>query len=986
MIPEKEHPVTTESNGTSAQDQVIAVALLQQLQTAEHIQHVREALATRLRQQILCQYPHSAAEMSIAGKNDQANENYHLCLTLGIDILFYTFPNKPAFITLPMLSGTSNERQVTPCQVAGIIFPLPGERVESTYERAALCERRLVWSVNRTLAFANGSLDFHPRVAIADPDHLSLWIGEQLPEQTTHPKVELSTARLCQVLTNGLDTVLGKGAYRLQINALETHEYEVSVCTNDGTLLELDCVGLARKPTQKKLAIFEEVSNVVGFRCNSIDLTDAARIEKSRRDMKGMRTRRSASTHTKKAKVLSVTQDLVNRWENLLATGANFCQLAVPELGESEWEHHPANEELPKTPEQGRVTRVRYVTHEQGPPSIGAKPSFLEIYGADGSIKIITLDAGAIYEGFSWKGPFKPSITEGIAPFEELLPQVPFWFRLTLLLKKAERQGASFLNIDGLDLSQLNHSHFQLLDIFNRLRPRDFKRFCKALAKISDVSIDDGEIQQLQLTLSTLSADTKFKDKVEHIGFLISHFHDDHIGFAAVVSSEIPQVMSVESLPWIKTFASRGAWQYEVTERIDRSTVLKEGTQERYRPPVLALMPYETRFLGSSAVSVTSLPVDHSIYGMTMFLITIYDTMGLPSYTVLYTGDFRFGDQGLTELTADVLSKIKVDALITDTTNIGSDSTIKPKEKTTPEAMVQQYAEQFQRAKGPVIIQLDPKDLETTYLISLAIAQANKAGTDRHLVYDIRHAAGANLFLQADQASSFFMADLQAQQATAQSLMTQPQDRTILEDTPVNLVQYHPRPRITSNTTINKSGKKQHSPVEQAVISEYSTQMTSFAQLLAKPKQLTGAVILVPPYKSLEQAFQTIADQVHGATVIRSHFFPYSNEDKSKIREDVKFCKRFGWNYESDLVIDGNSIRSAARPRFRMGGHAQQHELLRFIATLYEKNKDMVTIPVHGEHREKAATLLLDAIGKQLGISPRIVSRMRKNEFAIDLL
>lgn len=943
-----------------------------------------QQLTAHFEAQISQIYKDTAATLQVGHIFDQQQPCQYFSEVLGIDILFYTPPNKPAFMMLPVRDAHSNASEPVMCQVAGIIVPIGDETPVEAAERARLTERKLRWLVNRTLAQANGAMPFNPKIIVADQANLACWRDYHLPEQTTHPDNSTSTTEVCQVLTQSLDALLGKGTYSIQVHALDTHEFDLTIVNQQGEIIPLNFLGLGSQGTRKRGPVFEPVDHVVGLRVVPDMWSDEKRIELIRRDMKGMRRRLSTRTIAQRAKVLSVTRSLVRRWQDLFLTGEQFCE--VSEVVENEVNFESAAEEVAADELYGKssahVAEVRYVTYEKGPSSIGAKPSFLEVQLADGRVLTLTLDAGAIYEGFSWHGPFKPPFKEGIAPFEKLLPQVPLWLRLSLLLKKAEQQGITFLDLTGIHPANLSHSHFQLLDIFNRLRTVDFKRFCKALAQESDVTIDDEEVDELIAMLTELSSKSVFQHKREHIGFLISHFHDDHVGFAATVSSENMQLMSVESQPWISYFSSRNQWQYQVTERVDRTTLLKESSGERFRVPHAGLMPYETTFIHSH-VSVTSLPCDHSIYGSTMFLVTIYDELKLPMYSVLYTGDYRFGDQKLSEKTMEVLSKIKVDSIITDTTNIGADESIKPKKKTTPEKMVENFADVIGRARGPVIIQLDPKDLETTFLINLAVTEANKKGGNRRLIYNLKLAAAANLFMQIDQASGFFMADPEAQQLTARLLMAAA-DQEVLEQ-PVNLLRYHPRPRLNSQVRILDRGKQSYSPIERAVLEEYSGQVLKTAEFLGK-KNSHEAVLIIPPYMSLEQELAAIVDRLPAATVVRAHFFPYSAADKSQVRSDYNFCAQHGWKYETDLQITPHSIVTASQPRFRMGGHAQPDELIRFLETLYAKNNDLLVIPVHGENRGKAADQIQNKIKESLGIDANVVVRMTKDGFVKRLM
>lgn len=765
---------------------------------------------------------------------------------LELDFLFASGPS-PAYITLPAWTQEHQKLVLDNfAQVAGVIFPYRGETLEQAHKRAQNINRQLRYSSNRTLAVANGTLDLHPIIAVADPEQLKLW-REAAAQQALPPLLpyrvptDISTTKLCQLLTRALSEVLPPDSYWLQVHALENHEYEVGLMDRHGKPLEMDFLGL-ESGAKRKQPKLEEVDNVIGFKCFPLLVSNEQRLEETRQAKEATRLRHP-SRHHRGVRILSVNATLLREWEEYMKDDTFICRPSenphlLPETTEAP--PHPVASSFPN-----RINTIRYVTHEHGEPSIGAKPSFIEVHLHDGRKLVLTLDAGAIYEGFSWKGPFKPSIELGIAPYENILPQVPGWFRLSLLLNKAKKQGLSFLNTVDIDTQQASHSHFQLFDLFQRLRPAEFRRFCQRLAETSGTQISDEEIESVAASLQRLQTHPHFSQTTEHIAFLISHFHDDHIGFAAMVSSDIPQVQSIESLPFVTHFSSRSQWQSEVTTRRDRPTLLKEGSDRSYQPPLLSLMPYETRFLAGGLISVTSLPCDHSIYGSTMFLITVYDDFALPLQKILYTGDYRFGDSGLTEKTMEILTKIGVDTLVTDTTNIGINTNIKPKEKPSPEELLQNYADVMTQAPGAVLVQLDPKDIRTSFLLE----QAAKY-TGRQLVVNLNSAAIQNLFLLEDQASNFFLADPEAQALTARLLISHAPDQMVLNE-PVNLLEYHPRPRLDSRTFILDPNKKQLSPPQRAVKEEYGSTFRTFAQLLSKKEQLKQCLIISSSASSL---------------------------------------------------------------------------------------------------------------------------------------
>jgi hypothetical protein len=151
------------------------------------------------------------------------------------------------------------------------------------------------------------------------------------------------------------------------------------------------------------------------------------------------------------------------------------------------------------------------------------------------------------------------------------------------------------------------------------------------------------------------------------------------------------------------------------------------------------------------------------MYGATMYLVIVYDDLSASVQTLLYTGDFRFNDSGLTEITRDVLSQISVDTVITESTNLALEKGKSPKkgsQKVTIERMHEQYDWIFRKAakNKPVVILVDPKDMQQTQFI------ANKAlQSGRVVLLGEAHALLSMAFQNFDALHGYAVSDLDAQ-------------------------------------------------------------------------------------------------------------------------------------------------------------------------------------------------------------------------------
>jgi hypothetical protein len=950
-------------------------------------QGLPEALDVLTRKRLI-----DAIASSLSGYHDlhlplQLVTGTELQIQSGLDILFsqttpdgqHITPVRMRDMLTPTLGkkGQMVVKVLDHAHVIGMTWPQPGESFLDCYKRAETLRQGVLWYADPALMGRRRHFDLEPMIAVLTDQQLNMWThrpGDVILPPESYRKEGPPLDRVLQCVRDAL-TAAGLGDTHFpRVTTLSNHEVEIMIVDAEGKLAPVETLGIRHLNSGSSVTT-EWVDQTVGIKCFEPNVSETFRIETVRSLSHHFRTVEESSGGTvPQHRILSMTPKLLEIWEQQYLGGK------VP-IRTSEKTTSTASELVPEmkleivnSPEgHSQVKGIRYMTFERSKPGIGAKPSWIAVDFADGSSEHLCLDFGSQREDYYYNSLFDPSIRLGMAPFHDILPstaEVPKFYRLTLLLKSAEISGASFL-------TDIPHNS-DLIDLYLTLTKSDFRRLIHAL----DPLMENSEQEQILEQLERIVQDDTQKKNMKHIGFLISHFHDDHIGFAALVGSHIPQVMSIESAPWRELFFNRGGWMDEVSIRRQRQTLLSEKEQRYYAPQQHLLQPFETRFLGRGKISVTCLPCDHSIYGASMFLMVVYDDHGEPLYRTLYTGDYRFNDNNLTELSVDFLEAIGgVDTIITETTNVRPEKANSKKSSTllTKERLHEEYDALLREAQNqPILVQVDPKDLELIQIISqLAIDQG------REVIYGIRHSEPIELFRQYDAANALNEVSSEHQQRTTQLLAPQLPGEHWLNQVPVRTQLHHPRPQFSSSTKILEPQKETLSKSERRIIQYHPDQMLPWQQL---PFQ-RNPLIFVRPTNPLEEEMANVAQYLGNAgssqrvTVVRAHYFTYQERDRDLAWRDRKFCQRMKWRYLSDLEFDGQAIHPSGNPRFRMSGHSKSEDFFSFMERLLAVNPQMRIIPVHGQARRYVG----HEMERRYGQNVDIVKQMDKGKFELRL-
>lgn len=853
--------------------------------------------------------------------------------------------------------GEFNTKLHDQADIMGICIPRPNETLAETYVRAEQVRQAVLAVVDPSLVERRRHQDFEPLIAVVSLEQIALWGGASLKNMnllpTAYREHAVNPVEVVEILTACLEKLGFQDDFFFRGYRVEGGEIEIFIVDKQGNPAPLDILGVKHIANGKKHTTTEWVEQVIGLKCFEASIPDSQRLSITRSFMLLWRSRSiSPEQETSNVKIFAATPEIVKIWLDHLACGENPVRLS-----------QSAKTDTPPSPELkhigSSVTSVTYKTYEKGKPGIGAKPSWIVVEHIDGHTEWVTLDFGSQREDYLYNSQFGPSIEQGMAPFRELLPtakEIPSFYSLTLLLKSAASSGAAFLS----DIQ----NNDDLFDLYIRLTSLDFQDMVRQL----DPSLIKDEVEALVKQLELLRQSQPKLEQVRQICALISHFHDDHTGFFALVGSHIPQALLAESAPWREIFFYKGPWMKEVSIRRQRATLINEKSDRHYSPPQHVFEPYETKFIGRR-VSVTALPCDHSIYGASMFLISVFDDFGLPLHKVLYTGDFRFRDTGLTEKSVEVLETLGgVDTVITETTNVKRNSHAKTSQRVTKEKLHDTYDSLFKQTQDKnVIILLDPKDLG---LLSLIHEHAATYG--REIIHSIKHAEVMELFRSHDAATQFRKQTPRHQRTTADLLRVSEQDHWLWQE-PLHLLDYHPRPQLGPNNKVFLPQKQSLGQLEKWVVFEHPELTVTRADL---PSQ-NNFVLLLSPTSTLEEQLANIAEYFGKTTVVRAHYFTYQEHDRDIVRRDAQFCQKLGWQYFSDLQLRGYQIASSETPRFRMSGHSTEADFIGFMEKLLVVNPDMKIIPVHGQARQYVGEAITQAFGDKVSV----VTKMTKNGF-----
>jgi len=909
----------------------------------------------------------------------------HITPVLMRDILYPALSKNPEFmgrqregVLEPALGKkTPFTIKVKPkAQVIGLTWPKPGESFKECYERADILRQSVLWYTDPTLVGRRKHFDLDPVVAVVTDQQLRQWVRSKesilLPPESYRERAP-SLRKVMEVVTAALRQAGLENTYFPRVNTLSNHEVEVMIVDQDGNFAPIDMLGLRHMNGGSRFAT-EWVTDCIGIKCFEPDISETFRIERVRTLSHHFRTiHEGEDGRPPSFKVLSLTPKLLEYWEMKLYAGENFIRESKKradefgDTGELEAVH------VPEPQQTSQLQHVRYLTFEKYRPSIGAKPSWLVYEFSDGTAEFVCLDFGSQREDFYYNSMFKPSIKLGMAPFKDILPttaEIPMFYRMTLLLKSAETIGAAFLEEPD--------KNSDLIDLYLRLTPSDFRRLLRAL----DSWLSDSEITKFMENMERIVQNDASIRKIRHTAFLISHFHDDHTGFAALTGSHIPQVTSAESAPWPSHFFFKGGWMDEHAIRRQRETLLTPKKDGHFSPQQLMLQPYETRFIGRGKVSVTCLPCDHSIYGACMFLVTAYDDFGLPMHKTLYSGDYRFRDNGLTEKSVEFLKAIGgVDAVITETTNVRppNANVKKSPSSLTKEMLHDNYDRLFAEHRGkPVIVQVDPKDLS---LIELISQHALRHG--RKIVYGLKHSVPIELFRQFDAANAMTPITTEHQERSVDLLAPKLPDDHWLRQEPVRTLPYHPRPQFSQDTRIVEPQKESLNKIERQIVLYHAEQLLQWKELAHDG----NAVIFVRPTNPLEEELANIDSHLGKpgesprAVVVRAHYFTYQERDRDIAWRDRKHCQKLNWSYLTDLQFNGQAIQPSQNPQWRMSGHSKQEDFFAFMETLLSLNPEMKIIPVHGEKRGYVAP----EIQRRFGPKVDVIGKVDKGRFELQL-
>ena len=637
----------------------------------------------------------------------------------------------------------------------------------------------------------------------------------------------------------------------------------------------------------------EWVSNVVGIVCCEDGLPDAMRREIAKKLGNELRV---MDSRNRGARIIGVDRRLLGLWREQIHRGEIIASRQTDEAvsADFEMERTRAGEGV-----GGEVAEVNLLIHESGPEKIGSTFTQIEVVMSDGTKQCFTLDMGLQFRDFDWQGIDRPSFELGMIPYEgDVLPFVPRFYRLSLMLKSLEHGGLGF--VEG------GRNNPWLRDLFWRLGEVDFKR---ALEKV-------GAGSRADKVMTEIAGEEGFED-IQQLGVFLSHFHIDHVGFGGVLGSSLLQFFSEESWPFAETmFLSGGGYLSEVSIRRRRETLLSDKKKERFSPPLALMKPWESRILNGGHVEVVCLPVDHSIYGSAMALVKIKDELGGDIVKILYTGDYRFGDSGLTEMTVEWLNKNGgVDVVITDTTNVSEGANSKPSIKVTREIILESLREEIGGHDGLVVVQLAANNLRDANLVYQAV---ESLGGKRQVV--VGNKLGTTLQLYADL-DEVLMGD---PKAFAWS-------------------KYDRRLRLGSQVGVYRQPKATRQKGERYLFAQYPGQVMNAGDISRNGGEV---VLVVPPLPFLKQALGHIVFP-KDSVVIRSHYWPYGANDKRVVMLDKKFAEERGAVFVSDLEFAGR-ILPAKDPRFHESGHAKPEDFFGFMADLVAMGARTI-LPVHGE-------------------------------------
>jgi len=860
----------------------------------------------------------------------------------GIVIMFKTTDNGVAVVPMmEVLQYPSPDAPITKRtgQVIGIYVPPLSESLAVSVEKSERFKRQggfpQLSQEQRMIGSAVKNYTFLPLVAIANPEQLSLWrlrgfFGElesyrgekALP---LPPVLDFLEAQFGKNVEIHSRRTYGQEIDGLFINPLEQHP-------NQPQPLDIVCLSKGKKVI---------VENVVGFFCCEDGLLD---VEIQNIATKGSQLVSNIHPNYKNLKIIGVNARQFGFWCDIAELNQDFFQLSKQAKKVLQTESDLVPPETLALPTMRSVRQVNFISYEHAAPSIGAKPTQIEVEYVDGRKEYITLDMGSQYlREFGWQGMSKPSHELGFDPFL-FMPVLYRFYRLSLLIKSAERLAERLFD-EG-------PANFIIVDLFWTLGEDEFRRMVKKIAPDYNITFLISRLKELDSVPLT-----------HQVAILYSHLHADHRDFGGIVGSHIRHVLSEESYAIaLSDFFYPAGYFRELLVRRQRRTILTEKTGQTYSPPYNLLGFGEELKLGNGQVSAICLPCEHSIYGSCMFLIIVRDEFGQPLIKILYTGDFRFSDDwqtpnydpskaGLTELSLELLCQYGVDVVVTDTTNISEGADNKPSLQVTEEMMNTAFDAAIRTSKGATIVQMAPNNFYDSYLAAQAGIRAGKK-----VVIDVKRAVLFDLFQKSDEARGG-------------------------DGFPYG--GYNPRLRLGFDVEIYRQPKSSFKSVESSLYAMYPDSIVEAKDIYGHEDEY---VFLLPAVPGLVQTMSTMHFS-QPVTVVRAHYKTYDPIARSQARDDKKYAQERGWRYLADLDFDrsGNvlSPKSFTDPEtglprgYRKSGHAKPHHFDAFMKTLQDRAGLREAIGVHGKDRQYAA----DRMTQVLGPDVTVLRKMDKDGF-----
>lgn len=634
--------------------------------------------------------------------------------------------------------------------------------------------------------------------------------------------------------------------------------------------------------------------------------------------------------------ILAVDQEVLRHWQNHLDCNQPFWEEAEPQSLDNQEET-----EIIASPEErkkGRVKEIKLHYFEIDAPAIGAKPAHIEICYENGDKELILLDFGAQYEQFAWGDDFtRPSKAKGIKPFLKHIPEVPGMIRLELIKTTAKKLAYPFFTNEEYD--------FWVMELFSRMEEEDFIQFINGIDRdiLDYLSPQWEQMRRLKIE----------RKKTKIIGAFFSHPHDDHVGWAGLLSSTYPRIFSQESLPWYLYYYKTSGSNYLKKESLLR----RDQNNQIIAPPTLRPEPFQEIILGAGRVKITLVPMDHSLAN-NMLVVKIVEKTDTGEeeklHTIAYTGDFRFEDTGTSEQSLARMTgqlgdePMEIDTVMVDTTRTRKEDSSRSSTEVTKEMVQASITKEIKEAKGVAVVQMAVNNLRDAYYTYLAALES-----------------GRKIVLSPQMATFFALQEERDVQLTG-------------GDSQVK--RRYPRIRL-SQSYIFDGDKESYTALQKATMSRYGHVVTA-ADI---NKHKNDYVLLLTPQPTLEQQL-THVDINKDDVLIRSHYYPYGKMDQRDLRKNQAFADKTGARWVSDFLILNNHVIVVDTPSLHASGHANLEQLKHFVQQLAINCHAAHWVNIHGQARTFAANYIEKAVKEvRPDLDARALYRMDKFGNVIEL-